>query len=210
MDSWTFIQSLGRDRLDALEDPPPFEEIARSIDTVMRAQCSHVDPCDEASGFQRLVVCVMIDQALFDLFFNSYNGYRGSYFRSPSEGFRMNAHLLRILAPRLIEFGSHENIPVDLASKSLLASSAKCWLAEVGRGFCSKCEGDWSKPKNDSPEIFNGRWDIAQAPNARFGRKAPYLEKLRVMGAFVNQVGEQYVAKGKSNRAQEIHDAGWS
>jgi len=78
MNRWTFSTSLGRDRLYALEDARPFEEIARSIATGMRAQCSHVDPCDEASGFKRLVACIVIDKTLFDLFFNSYNGYRDS------------------------------------------------------------------------------------------------------------------------------------
>jgi hypothetical protein len=210
MDSWTFTASLGRDRLDALEDAPPFEEMARSIATVMRTQCSHVDTCDEADGFKRVVACVVIDRTLFDLFFNSYNGYRGWCFRSTTQGLRMNELLLQLLAPRLIEFQSHEEMPANLVSKSLLGASAKSWLAEVGKGFCPACEGDWSAPKDDAPEILNGRWEIAMAPNSRFGRKAPFLEKLRVMGAFVNKVGEEYVPKRKLNRAQEIHDVGWS
>jgi len=210
MDSWRFAASLGRDRLDALEDAPPFEDIARSIVTMMRTQCSHVDPCDEADGFKRLVACIVIDRTFFDLFFNSYNGYRGWYFRSSNQGLRMNALLMQLLAPSLIEFQSHEDMPPNLVSKSLLASSAKSWLAEVGKGFCPACEGDWSAPKDGAPEILNGRWEIATAPNSSFGRKAPFLEKLRVMGAFVNQAGEEYVAKRKLNRAQEIQDVGWS
>lgn len=68
----------------------------------------------------------------------------------------MNAWLLKLLAPNLIEFERHETMPAELMSKSLLASSAKSWLAEVGKGFCSACEGDWSAPKDDAPEILNG------------------------------------------------------
>jgi hypothetical protein len=94
----------------------------------------------------------------FDLFFNSFNGYRGWYFRSPAEGLKVNAQLLRLLAPRLTELHTDEDMPMSLASMSLLASSAKCWLAEVGRGRCPKCEGDWSIPIDDSPDILNGRW----------------------------------------------------
>jgi len=122
----------------------------------------------------------------------------------------MNALLLQLLAPRLIEFRSHADMPAKLASKSLLAPSAKCWLAEVGKGYCPACEGDWSAPKDDAPEILNDRWEIATAPNSRFGRKAPFLGRLRLMGAFVNQGGEEYVVTRKRNRAQEIHDVGWS
>lgn len=210
MNSWGFAASLGRERLEVLEATPSFVEIARSIATTMRIQCTHVNLCDEADGFKRFVGCVVIDWPLFDLFFNSCNGYRGSYFRSPTHGLRMNALLLRLLGPSLIEFRRHDTMPANFVSKSLLASSAKSWLAEVGKGFCSACEGDWSAPKDDTPEIFNGRWEIATTANSRFGRKAPFLEKLRVMGAFVNQAGEEYVATRKLRRAEEIHDVGWS
>jgi len=207
---WAFSDSLGHHRLDLLNNAPPFEEIAQSIATLMRLQCSHPDPCDEANGFRRLVVCLVINKPLFDLFFNSYNGYRGWYYRSPADGLRINSELLQLLAPQLVEFQTHDDMSSGWALNSLLASSAKCWLAEVGNGFCPKCEGDWIKPKDDSPEILNGRWDTAQMPNSRFGRKAPYLEKLRVIGGFVDHGGDQYVVEGKVNRAQEIHNIGWS
>lgn len=209
-EKWTFVESLGNGRLDALADAPPFDEIARSIASVMRVQCTHVDQCDEAYGFRRFVGCVSIDRPLFDVFFNSFNGYRGCYYRSPSEGLRINAQFVGRLAPSLIEFQQHEDMSAELALISLIAPSAKCWLAETGKGFCPKCEGDWTKPKDDSPEILNGRWDIAETPYSRFGRKAPYLEKLRVIGGFVSQTREHYIAQRKINRAQDIHDVGWS
>ena len=208
--SWLFAASLGHERIEALEAARSFEEIARSLATSMRIQCTHVDPCDEADGFNRLVACVVVDRPLFDLYFNSRYGYRGAYFVSPEYGVEMNAFLLTLLAPPLIGFERHEKMPPGLMSKSLLASSAKSWLAEVGKGFCSACEGDWSAPKDDAPEILNGRWEIASGPNSRFGRKAPFLEKLRVMGAFVNAAGDEYVATGKRMRAKDIHDVGWS
>ena len=206
--SWTFSDSLGHQRLALLRNAPPFKEIAASIAREMLVQCSHPDPCDEAGGFKRLVVCLVIGKPLFDLFFNSYNGYRGWYYRSPTDGLRINAELLRLLAPPLCEFQVHDDMPIGWTVKSLLAPSAKCWLAEPGLEFCQKCEGDWSKPQDDSAEILNGRWERAE--NSRFGRKAPYLQRLRVMGGFVNQAGGHHVVKRKVNRTQEIHDLGWS
>jgi hypothetical protein len=210
MTTWNFSESLGQERLRALHSPPPFAKIAHSVASTMRIQCVHVDFCDEAYGFKRLVGCVVINRALFDLFFNSQNGYRGRYFRSPEKGLQMNATLLKLLAPLLLAFQRHNKSPESILFDSLHALSAKCWLAEVGKGFCQKCEGDWSAPKDDSPEILNGRWEIASAPNSRFGRKAPSLEKFRVMGAFVSEAGEEHVAKKKLRRAKEIHNFGWS
>ena len=206
MNSWKFSPSLGQDRLEALNNAPPFEEIARSVVSTMHIQCSHVDPCDEAGGFHRFVGCVVIDRTLFDIFFNSQNGYRGCYFQSPDEGVRMNAKLLGLLAPGLLEFQEHNNVSIDLLSASLHAPSGKSWLAEVGKGFCAKCEGDWNVPKDDPPEILNGRWEVSTAPNSRFGTKALFLETLRVMGGFVNEAEQEYVARRKQRRAEEIHD----
>ena len=210
MNSWRYAESLGRERIDLLETAPAFEQIARSVVTTMRVQCTHVDLCDEAAGFSRLVGCVVVDRSVFDLYFNSRHGYRGSYFDSPEHGLRMNASLLTLLTSDLIEFERHEGMPPEVMSKSLAALSAKSWLAEVGKGFCSSCEGDWSAPKDDESEILSKRWEVSSAPNSRFGKRAPFLTKLRVMGAFVNATGQEYVATRKRSRAKEIHDFGWS
>jgi hypothetical protein len=103
MNNWTFIDSLGCERLKTPKNAPPFEEIAWSIATLMRIQCSHPDACHEADGFKRLVVCLVIDRPLFDLFFNSHNGYRAAYFRSPGEGMNANAMFFQIVAPALLK-----------------------------------------------------------------------------------------------------------
>ena len=207
---WRFAESLGHERIDALEAVSSFEDIARSLVAALRIQCTHIDPCDEASGFNRIVGCIIVDRPLFDRYFNSPNGYRGAYYVSPEYGLEMNAFLLRLLAPILIGFRRHEEMSSDLMLKSLVGFSAKSWVAEVGKGFCPKCEGDWSSPADDTPEILNGRWEAATAPNSRFGRKAPFLERIRVMGAFINSGGEEYVATRKRTREKEIHDIGWS
>lgn len=122
----------------------------------------------------------------------------------------MNAFLLKLLAPALTGFRHHKEMSSDLMFKSLVASSAKSWLAEGGKGFSSQCEGDWTLPTDGVAEILNERWEIATDPNSRFGRKAPFLKRIRVTGAFVNPAGEEYVATRKQTRAKEIHDVGWS
>ncbi len=122
----------------------------------------------------------------------------------------MNGMLLKLLLPRLLEFQGHDNVPAAFLSASLLAPSRKCWLAEVGKNFCSECEGDWRSPEDGAGEIMNGRWEKSTAPNSRFGQQAPFLEKLRVMGGFVNEAGCEHVPERKRLRAEEIHEFGWS
>jgi hypothetical protein len=122
----------------------------------------------------------------------------------------MNAQFLEIVAPFLLAFGSDENIDAKTLRASLSAPSAKAWLAEVGKGFCSRCAGEWHTAQDDLAEIINGRWELSAVPDARNGRKAPFLTMIRVLGGFVNSAAVEYVPKRKRNRAQDIHGIGWS
>ena len=176
----------------------------------MRILCTHTDPCDEATGYSRLVACVAIQPDLFDLFFNAQTGYRGAYFASQVSGLQANAQILAIVAPALVHFRAHSNLSQDQAEASLRNQSAKAWLAEVGKGFCQHCEGEWTTPQDDGAEILNDRWDVSADARARYGRKAPRFTKLRFLGAFVDQWGDEYVTTQKRDRAQQIHNFGWS
>ena len=71
----------------------------------MHVLCCHPDLCSAIRGpsvFERIIYCVKIERPLFDLFFNSFSGYRAAYFRSPYEGLRANAEALATLSPLLI------------------------------------------------------------------------------------------------------------
>ena len=207
---WNFSSLIANDRRILLEASPPFVELAKSVAHTMRPHCTHVDPCDEVAGFNRIVCCISIDRELFDLFFNSQNGYRGCYFQSPRKGLLANSHLLGLLAPRLVSLEIHQDMLPRKIEQSLLAPSAKCWLAEVGRGFCPECAGEWTAPQDDKAEILNGRWEKGMATNSRYGRRAPIQKQLRVIGAFINEAGIEHVALRKRARAQQIYDHGWS
>lgn len=176
----------------------------------MRVLCTHPDLCDEATGYQRLVACISVDPELFDLFFNAVGGYRGSYYTSQEAGGRANAQLLELVAPALLAFKTHAELPSSQAASSLNAKSAKIWLAEVGKGFCPNCEGEWTTPQDGMADILNGRWEHGAEPKAKYGRKAPRFTKLRVLGGFVDQHSNEYVATAKRERAKHIHEYGWS
>ncbi len=210
MPRWEYSDTVTADRQRALLRSPSFQEISSLIADTMRVLCRHTDPCDEANGYERVVYCITVDKQLFDLFFNSLNGYRAWYFRSPAEGMAMNARLLETMAPPLLAFRSDDNIDANTLRASLSAPSGKAWLAEVGKGFCPRCAGEWHTAQDDLAEIINGRWELSAVPDARNGRKAPFLTMIRVLGGFVNPAAAEYVPKRKRNRAQDIHEIGWS
>jgi len=210
MNGWSFSFTEDISRSDRLNAAPPFVEIAHAVASSMRIICTHSDTCDEAAGFMRIVCCGSVDRDLFDLFFNAENGYRGQYFISEEAGLLANSQLLKLLASPLASFTAHTNMTASHAELSLRAPSAKAWLAEVGKGFCRACAGEWTAPQDAVAEILNGRWELGVEAKARYGRKAPRLEQLRIMGAFVNSAGHEYVTTQKCDRAQHIHEFGWS
>jgi hypothetical protein len=206
---WRYSKVLGPHRVSALEAAPSFEEITDSVIRTMKVECQHVDPCDESPGRSRVVYCAAINPSLFDLFFNSANGYRAFYYRSPEDGLRANGAFVSSAASKLFASGLGNAAP-DLIARSLGVPSAKVWVAEVGKGWCRRCSGDWKAPTDDEAEILNGRWECSDSPNSRYGRKAPPLGMLRILGGFVGDQEGEYVPNPKRHRATDIHDWGWS
>jgi hypothetical protein len=97
--------------------------------------------------------------------------------------------------------------------ESLATPSAKVWLAEHGKEIerkCPACKGEWSINSADGSEIRNGRWEMAAGQKAEWGRQAPYLTKLRFMGAFVDDRFAEYVPYDKRFRSNDISYFGWS
>jgi hypothetical protein len=207
---WKYSDVVSAERQQALRQPPPFQVISSWIAETMHVICRHLDRCDEVDGYNRVVYCITVERQLFDLFFNSRNGYRASYFRSPVEGTNMNIHLLKTLAPTLQAFQPDDDIDPTMVRSSLSVSSGKAWLAEVGKGFCPQCYGEWRTAQDNQADILNGCWELSPVPDARNGRKAPFLTKIRVMGGLVNPVGADYVPVNKCRRAEDIYDIGWS
>ena len=131
------------------------------------------------------------------------------FFCSPFDGLRNNARLIRAIAPVLIET-TDGKVDGSFARQSLDSLTAKVWLAENGNKVCRECpgcEGEWSSPQDDEPELRNGRWELCADKR---GRKAPYLTKLRVFGGFLNANRDEWVAARKRRHSHEIHDFGWS
>ncbi len=208
---WELDSSIGVARLRGLAEPPGFKAIVESVRSSMKVLCCHPEPCDLATGFERIIYCLEIDPDVFDLFFNSRNGYRAAFFRSPYEGLRANSEALAMLASALAASeATQDQRPFEFIEESLTSPTAKLWLAEPEVGFCELCSGEWSNPKNYDPEIRNERWECSSHDNATKGRKAPYFTKLRVFGAFLNHACDEIVAGRKRHRALHLHQWGWA
>lgn len=208
---WTFDKSLGDVRLRALAEPPSFSDIVESIRDDMHVLCCHPERCDVAQGFERIIYCVKVKRELFDMFFNSWTGYRAAYYRSPYQGLEANAQAINVLTPKLVASDATNGQRThQFIKESLLSPSAKIWLAEPERGCCLLCSGEWSNPTDYHAEIMNERWECGSYDNAVKGRKAPYFEKLRIFGAFLNNRSDEIIPERKRFRAQQIHEWGWA
>jgi hypothetical protein len=202
-------------RLPALLQPHTFRQITELIQSEMRVLCCHRS---EIAGtqFRRPVYIVEVDRPLFDLFFNSPSGYRAAYFESPGAGLDANISFMRAIGQRLAgeQCSLTCGLQADFLRESLSSPSAKAWLAEHGKEVdlkCPTCRGEWSASgAPGAAEIRNGRWDIANDLRAEWGSKAPYLTKLRVMGAFLDERYNEFVPGDKRFRAEDIHHFGWS
>ena len=215
IERWDFNLSINGQRLANLGIALSFEEIVKSVKDDIKILCFHPDPCIDYRGFERVVYCIQVSKYLFDLFFNSRNGYRAHYYRSPFEGMRANRLFIDSLLPVLLDSPYTKNCAVTVdVRESLASNSTKVWLAECGkevRPDCTGCKGEWEASKTPySPEIMNNRWETSARAIARWGTSAPYHTKLRIIGAFIDNRCNEFIPEKKRHRAREIHDFGWS
>jgi hypothetical protein len=199
-----------------------FEAIAGEIRHTMTVHCCHADPCDRGpretathgrglAPFRRPVYCISVARPLFDRFFNSRHGYRGAYFRSPYEGLQANDLLMRTVASGLISAdppGGGTELGTAFIEASLASGSAKAWLTEQN-GFCPLCAGEFPAALDDG-EIENGRWELGTSVQSRDGRRAPYVTKIKLMGAFLNDDYDEFIPSRKRRRHWDMHEWGWS
>ncbi len=217
IERWNFILSENSERLERLGKSSSFESIVEDITDHMTILCCHQDTIKDTL-FKRVVYCVTVSGNLFDLFFNSRNGYRAWYYRSPFEGLRANSLAIGLLCPILVvaDQTQESNLSTDFIRESLTSPSSKIWLAECGREICLTCHGcrgEWSASvlgNQNELEILNNRWELGSDLKARWGRRAPYLTKLKVFGAFLDNSKNEFIPSIKRFCAHEISEFGWS
>src|SRR5437016_3173017 len=205
-EAWSYALSRDADsRVRALLKPNSFDHIAECVVATMRVLCCHRSTITETE-FRRPVYTVQIERDLFDLFFNSPAGYRAAYFCSAGRGVDANLLLMQLAASRLIEHtaSSECELPPDFLRESLATPSAKAWVAECGKELehrCTGCRGEWSAGTTQRREIRNGRWEHSTDVRAEWGTQAPYLSKVRFIGAFLNDQCSEFIPCDKRFRA---------
>ncbi len=205
---------VAAERRTALEAPDAFDAVAARVASSLKVLCCHKSEI-RLSPYKRPVYTAQVPCTLFDQFFNASFGYRAAYFRSPGTGMDANRAFLSAVTPRLLPHRIPDLSP-ELIRQSLSSPSAKAWLAESGKEperNCPACLGEWSTATCGPAalaEVQNGRWERASSVKAEWGRKAPYLTKLRIMGAFLDDHYNELIPHDKRARAQEIHEFGWS
>jgi hypothetical protein len=209
---WQYTGACDDTRLRALLTPRPFEDVVEHVAKEMNIACCHIRDCCDRAGYKRAIYCADVSEALFDTFFNSQYGYRGSYFDSPECGVVSNEVLFREVGPRLLKWTRTElpDLDCEFAARSLAGVSAKVWLAEESLTICQKCQGEWSSSTKAALQIVNGRWECDSHTHAQWGRQAHRLRKLRFIGAFLNDSDDEYVAPHKRARARDIWARGWA
>jgi len=212
MSAWHFISTVGDKRIDALLRESAFTEVVGIVIRDMEVLCGHTQSCNDMAGFSRVIFNLRIPTSTFDLFFNSESDYRGAYFKSPDAGLAANEACIRRLTPLLLAWAEQNELSLDrkFAQQSLASPTAKVWLTEFESHLCAKCVGEWGSPRDEVPEIFNGRWEHVRSPSNWRGSKAPFLSKLRVFGAFLNERYAEFTPTRKRLRAQELYEYGWS
>jgi hypothetical protein len=125
-DAWTYGVHLGR-RTTNLAEAPTFDHILARVADEGRIVCGHGQSCDDmGQGYARILYCLQVSEGLFDLFFNSWSGYRAAHFRSIAEGDAANNGTVTRLTPKLLAFQSVTGVHVDREA-SLAAPSHKAW-----------------------------------------------------------------------------------
>jgi len=229
---WRFSSSLGQDRISKLAKAPSFDDIAKAVNSEMEVLCGHAEklgtppqvydlhcwsPPTNEFEFWRVVFTVLVSGSVFDWFFNSTRGYRASYFHSPENGLQSNRRLIETVLDKLLDTPS---IASDcdwirrFARESMTSGSAKAWLTEKGNELCNDCRGEVGLAQDCMAELENGRWELANCPLARSGRKAPCGTKIKFMGAFLDGQRDgqhnELIPARKRFRSREIFQYGWS
>ena len=110
---------------------------------------------------------------------------------------RANRRLIEALRTELVSSAS--NVP--RIRMSLDGQQAKVWIDEEEKGVICHLA-------NAPPEIDYAPWQ--NHPDVGPGSRAPEGSRLVLYGGWIDKRGDQHLNPHKEQRAQEIHDTGWS
>ena len=169
-----------------------------------------MDPCRSKDGYKRVYAELSVCPELYDQFFNGNSGYRAQYCMGEAVGERFNDHIVKVIAPILIE--SHQlytkDVSRDFCERSLLGPHTKLWFSK-----------EITSPDYEShlcllPESIRVPKWVAHWQNRcepRKGLLAPRPEELIILlnGTFIHSDSFQ-LWNQKPARSNEITETGWT
>lgn len=206
---WKFtklVDPVRRRRLLAVEN---FEEV---IEGILRGTIVPLKQSPRGE-YKRAVFRIFVDESAYDAFFNSPCGYRGQYCISVQNGESQNRRLIDILMPHCLRSckDSEARVAANIRA-SLEGRDAKVWIDEDEDSVLDVTGGPhinyppWIAKANAAYEGTSAD----QAARARAFPFAPVGRRLELKGAWLGPDGCEWRDPSKANRAQEIHDYGYS
>ena len=204
---WSFEGSFSPTRRAKLEAVVAFEDIIEALLASSKVADAWVREGTELGpkGCYRPSVLLDVPGDLFDAFFNSPRGYRALFLADPDEGQAGNGKLLRALEPKLTaavaERCGESNLSRAAVRNAFLACSAKIWPDEDSLDF-----------REATQDIAVPHWHACDWLNAPAGAGlwAPEGTRLKAIGAFIDQWGNEVVSRKKIRRRFDIHECGFT
>jgi hypothetical protein len=214
------ISDLPGDRRGLLDEGASFHEIIHRIVGEAQIVCCWPEPFRdapaEACGAKQACYRIAVRPESFDLFYNSANGLRAMYWRSPADGDQATKYAVQRLRPMLLQFAMKH--PEALASGKI-----KMEVAEVQQSLDAPSAKIWVREKDDSgdsmistkgqPQLQVPRWAAKENEPGSKGplwRWTPIANHLEVKGALIGPDGTEHVPQSKRDRAKQIHRFGFT
>ena len=204
------VRAFPASRRRYLESRISFEDIASSTTTrgsivsaVIKPYRSHL-----SSGSRQVVFRLKVGRKNCDLFFNSADGMRGRYWRSPEIGDSAARHLVDLLTPRLMTWlKQNPPVVVDNATPmtlkeieySLACPTTKIWPVEEGSFARNGLDVSvWEMNEWENPSYYPDLW-----------RWTPDDRDLEIKSALIDLKWVEYDPK-RGQRAVQIHKFGFT
>lgn len=223
---WSFRQGkITVDRMRLLQREFAWEEIIqRVVDEMTHINFKWRNGEKEARNRCRAEFVFTVTSETQDIFFNGSHGYRAKHYLAPGFGVECNRSIIDTLKGRLVEAARRDRASVSTSEimQSLEYGSAKIWISEEDSNLDEKSHNvehiltlevpRWVEAMHDVLAAWgNGRQPIPSIKTrALLGVQAPQGQRLKVLGAWMDDCGEEFVVPSKVFRAEHIHKYGFS
>ena len=207
---WDFTSLVPEERRSRLLAVQSFDEV---IEGIARGEVDYFD-VESWRECSRVIFKVRVEEAVFDAFFNSPNGYRAQYCLGLDNGEKQNHRLIEAITQACYEFAEQkkrQEFLGDSVLASLRGKDAKVWISEEDLPDVEEVQIDYQPwvAKAEASGV-GGPADQAARAKASVGVLAPVGTHIEVKGAWLTPNGDEWRNPRKSHRGEEIRDYGFT